>query len=102
MVAQALVLTSLTMMALWTILFGELDFLAPYRDLIVHSYLRVVVLFFAALAVNLFSGFYYVTRVLFLKDTGSKLAHLKRQLRSAAPLPEDPSKRFGDPDGPRS
>ena len=95
MAAHAFFLTAMSMMALLIVLLGQLEFLAPYRALLLHSYLTPISLYFGALAVNLFAGFYLLTRVLFLKDTGSKLAHLEKQLRSDSSLSDELSRRLG-------
>jgi hypothetical protein len=94
MAAHAFFLTTISMMALMLFLLGQLEFLAPYRDLLIHSYLTPIGLYLGALAVNLFASFYCLTRVLFLKDTGSKLAHLEKQLRSDSRLSDEFSRRL--------
>ena len=62
---------------------GELSFLAPYKGPLFarHGWLIVggiLVLFF-----NLSAFYYHVARWLFLRDAGSKLLHLDRQLGTA-------------------
>ena len=95
MAMHAFFLTAISMMALELFLLGQLEFLAPYRTLLLHSYLPPIGLYFGALTINLFAGFYYLTRVLFLKDTGSKLAHLEKQLRSDSGISDELSRRLG-------
>lgn len=102
MAAHALVLTTFSMLALWLFLLGQLDFLAPYRPLLLHSYSKAISLYFGVLAFNLYATFYFLARVLFLKDTGSKLAHLNRQLRWDSGLSVELSRRLSDHDGTRS
>jgi len=43
---------------------------------------------------NLFAAFYLICRKLFLKDTGEKLAHLEKQLRSGGTISEELSRRL--------
>jgi hypothetical protein len=62
---------------------GELSFLAPYKGLLFREHgvllgAGVLLLFF-----NLCALCYGVARCLFVRDTGRKLTHLDRQLRSA-------------------
>jgi hypothetical protein len=72
----------------------QLSFLAPYRRLIVAQYLWIVVWALTATFVNLFAVFYTVTRRLFLKDTGRKLAHVDRQLLTRDTIVQDLSDRL--------
>ena len=95
MAIHALFLTALSMMALGLLLTGQLVFLAPYRDLLLHAYLTPVALYFSAVGLNLFAAFYYASRVLFLKDAGAKLAHLEKQLRSEPGLSDELARRLG-------
>jgi hypothetical protein len=44
--------------------------------------------------VNLFALCYLVSRTLFLKDTGRKLAHVEKQLRTGQPIVRDLSERL--------
>jgi hypothetical protein len=95
MATHALFLTAASITVLLILLMGQLAFLAPYRSLLLHNYVASFGLFFVVLAVNLFAAFYSATRVLFLKDTGSKLAHLEKQLRSDSALASELSRRLG-------
>jgi hypothetical protein len=70
-------------------LLGELEFLAPYKHLVIARYLPAVGWTLAVVFFNLFCMFYLTARVLFLKDTGRKLAHVERLLRSSEPIVED-------------
>jgi len=73
---------------------GELKFLAPYRLLILHRYGAVIGWFTAALFFNLFAVVYAINRKVFLKDTGKKLAHVEKQLRSGSSISEELSQRL--------
>ena len=59
-------------------------FLIPYRSLLWAKYATDIALFGGVLFINLFSAFYAIGRKLFLKDTGRKLAHLEKELRSGS------------------
>lgn len=96
MAIQAFFLTTICMTALGLVLLDLCRFLVPYRALLVGSYAMPIALYFAALYVNLFAAFYLMTRQLFLKDTGRKLAHLEKQLRSDSGLSDELARRLQD------
>jgi len=81
---NAIVGTVTLLFGLLLFLFGALDFLAPYKTLLLHQYARPIAIYGGLLAVNLYAGFFLLTRKLFLKDTGTKLVHLEKQLRSGS------------------
>ena len=68
----------------------------PYRQLLFAKYAGAVAAFSLALFLNLFAAFYLICRKLFLKDTGRKLAHVEKQLRSGASISEELSRRLKD------
>jgi hypothetical protein len=76
------------------VLMDQLSFLAPYKRLILGRYLWVIVWGLVAVFVNLFALFYTVSRRLFLKDTGRKLAHVDRQLLTRDTIVRDLSDRL--------
>jgi hypothetical protein len=94
MVGNTLLLTTAIMLGLAFFLMGECQFLIPYRDLLLARYGTTIALFAAAVFVNLFAAFYTLGRKLFLKDTGRKLAHLEKQLRTGETLSEELSRRL--------
>ena len=89
MIANAAFLAGLTTFILAAWLAAELSFLSPYKAAIFRTYgfhiLAGVVLVF----VNLLGTYYLVARWLFLRDSGRKLTHIDRQLRSAPGLHDD-------------
>jgi hypothetical protein len=89
MIANALLATTVIMLALALWLLDVCDFLIPYRHALLHDYLGPILAFTAALYVNLFAAIYAITRRLFLKDTGRKLAHVEKQLRTDATVVAD-------------
>ena len=83
MIANTAFLALITVFLLTGWLAGELSFLAPYKGVLFarHGWViggTVLVAFF-----NLSAFYYHVARWLFLRDTGSKLLHLDRQLGTA-------------------
>src|ERR1700753_1518824 len=61
---------------------ANVDFLIPYRNYILNEYGHRILIYLGLLSVNLFGLFFWLTRKLLLKDTGRKLVHLERQVRS--------------------
>ena len=94
MFGNTLLLTTAIFLGLAFFLMGECQFLIPYRQLLVTKYGVNIALFSAALFVNIFAGLYAIGRKLFLKDTGRKLAHLEKQLRTGASMSEELSRRL--------
>lgn len=96
MVANAFFAATFICMAIGLYLLQECQFLIPYRSLIVAKYGLIVTIYAAAVFVNLFAAIYAITRKVFLKDTGKKLAHLEKQLRSGPSILEELSDRLKD------
>jgi len=94
MAVNAFFIASLFMLALGLWLLGECRFLVPYRALIVGPYLTPILTFVAALYVNVFAAIYLIGRTLFLKDTGRKLAHLEKQLRTGSSISDELAERL--------
>lgn len=76
------------------VLFKECVFLAPLRAQIWAEYRESFVYFSFALAANLFAAVYVAHRALSLKDTGDKLSHLERQLRSRTTISKELTERI--------
>jgi hypothetical protein len=72
----------------------QVAFLAPYKRLILDRYWGWLLGFIGVLYLNLFAGCYLLSRRLFLKETGRKLAHLERQLQSGDSIVRDLSERL--------
>lgn len=72
----------------------ECQFLIPYRSVLVQKYSGAIALYAGVLFVNLFAATYAVTRRMFLKDTGKKLAHLEKQLRTGSSISEELSEHL--------
>jgi hypothetical protein len=96
MIGNTFLATTVIFLALAFFLMEECQFLIPYRHLIFAKYGRVLALFGAALFVNVFAAVYVTCRKVFLKDTGRKLAHLEKQLRTGASISEELSRRLNE------
>ncbi len=94
MIANALLAASVISLALLFGLMQGCPFLIPYRGLLWAAYGRTLGLWAGVVFLNLFAGCYALARVLFLKDTGQKLAHLEKQLRSGRSLSEELAQRL--------
>ena len=102
MIGNAILATSVIFVALALFLMQECQFLVPYRHVLWVKYGADLTIFAGVLFVNLFAGFYLVGRKLFLKDTGRKLAHLEKQLRTSGSISHELTERLkGEADGPR-
>lgn len=77
-------------------LLGELSFLAPYRNVILATHLRGIIAFIGLVSINLFGAVLAVNRRLFLRDTGRKLAHVEKQLRTGSSISEELTERLGE------
>ena len=90
MIGNAVFVTTVIFLALGFFLLQECQFLIPYRQLLFGTIRRRhLASLRGALFVNLFAAVYLICRKLFLKDTGRKLAHLEKQLRTGASLSEE-------------
>ena len=72
----------------------QLAFLRGSALLIITEYAWPLVTALAVLYLNLFTLIYLVARRLLLKDTGRKLAHLEKQLRTRDTVVRDLSERL--------
>ena len=82
MIANSAFLAAMVLLLIVFAVFGQLEFLAPYKSLILTEYLWGIVGALVLLFLNLFSGIYLIGRGLFLKDTGRKLAHVEKLLHT--------------------
>ena len=89
MIANAAFLAGLTTFILAAWLAAELSFLAPYKAAIFRTYGLYVLAGVVLVFVNLLGAYYLIARWLFLRDSGRKLTHIDRQLRSAPGLHDD-------------
>lgn len=96
MIASAVFITTLIVLALGILLLQETSFLIPYRHVLFGKYGSWLLGFAAAFFANCFALVYLACRSFFLKDTGRKLAHLEKQLRTGSSLSEDLTHRLDD------
>ena len=94
MIANCAFLAGIVVLVLVVFLMDQLPFLVPYRRLLVIRYLWVIVSGLVVVFVNAFALFYTLTRRLFLKDTGRKLAHVDRQLLTHDTIVRDLSEQL--------
>jgi p-aminobenzoyl-glutamate transporter AbgT len=88
MIANALLITIAVLLAVLFWLMGELGFLIPYRSILYHQYGTILLVWLAIAFANVFSAVYALERKFFLKDTGRKLSHIDKQIRSGqSPVP---------------
>lgn len=95
MIANCAFLAALVLLLGGFWLIGQLEFLAPYRRTILGEYAWVIFGAVVVLFVNLFALFYLAAKTLFLKDTGRKLAHVDRLLKTPDTVVRDLSERLG-------
>jgi hypothetical protein len=96
MIGNAIFATTVIFLALGLYLLQECRFLIPYRHVLFVKYGGTLAGFGVVLFINLFAAIYTITRKLFLKDTGRKLAHLEKQLRTDESVSEELSRRLAD------
>ena len=96
MIASSIFAASVITLATFLYVVGELTFLAPYRDLILHRYGAIIGCFVALFFFNLCAIVHAVSRKLLLKETGKKLAHMEKQLRTGSSISEELSKLLED------
>lgn len=94
MIANSAFLAAMTLLLVVFLVFGQLEFLAPYKRLIFGQYLWTIVGAVVLVFLNLFACFYLAGRALFLKDTGRKLAHVEKLLQTPDTVVSDLSERL--------
>src|SRR5260370_26227270 len=96
MIANAVFVATLIFLALGFWLMHALHFLAPWRSLILHSYLKSIALYAALLFANIVGLTVWIERKFFLRDTGRKLKHLDQEIHTGqSELSEEILSRFG-------
>ena len=97
MVANAVFVATLILLALGFWLMHELNFLVPWRDLILHDYLQDIAVYCGLLFANILGLTIWVERKFFLRDTGRKLKHLDQEIHSGqSELSEEITAQFGE------
>ena len=96
MIANSIFAASVIVIAALLYIVGELAFLAPYRSLILHRYGAVIGWFVLLTFFNLCALIHAMSRKLLLRDTGKKLAHVEKQLRTGSSISEELTKLLGE------
>jgi hypothetical protein len=86
--------TTIIFIAIGFFLLQECNFLIPYRTLLLEKYGRTIATFASLLFLNLFALMYILVRKIYLKDTGRKLAHIEKQIRSGESISDELSRRL--------
>ena len=94
MIGSSALLASVLMLAAGFYVMGELTFLAPYRRFILERYGLPIACFCGLLFLNLYAVIYALHRKLYLKDTGRKLAHVEKQLRTGSSISDELTARL--------
>lgn len=94
MVTNVFFATTILFMALGFFLLEECHFLIPYKTLLLQRYGTTILLFAAVLFVNIYAAVYFGVRKLLLKETGRKLAHVEKQLRTGQSVSEELTERL--------
>ncbi|HEY0701431.1 MAG TPA: hypothetical protein VGD60_01570 [Candidatus Acidoferrales bacterium] len=92
MIASALLVTIAFLLAYGFWLMDQLKFIAPYKNVLFHSYGTVLAAAAAILFANVFGAALLLQRKFLLMDTGRKLSHLDRQFQIRQiekPVPDD-------------
>jgi hypothetical protein len=94
MIPNIFVATTIIFIAIGFFLLQECNFLIPYRTLLLEKYARTIATFAGLLFLNLFALMYILVRKIYLKDTGRKLAHIEKQIRSGESISDELSRRL--------
>src|SRR5579859_7558452 len=89
MVTNVFFATTVLFLALGFLLLDQCRFLIPYRSLLIQKYGAHILLFAAVLFINIYAALYFAVRKLLLKETGRKLAHVEKQLRTGQSISEE-------------
>jgi hypothetical protein len=82
MIANAVLLTIAICLAYGFWLMDQLKFMAPYKNVLFHSYASAILIASGVLFLNVFGAALLLQRKFLLKDTGRKLSHLDLQFRA--------------------
>ena len=94
MIANVFFGTTILFMAAGFFLLDQCRFLIPYRSLLLQRYGATILLFAAVLFINIYAALYFGIRKLLLKETGRKLAHVEKQLRTGQSISEELTQRL--------
>jgi hypothetical protein len=94
MVTNVFFATTILFMAIGFLLLDQCRFLIPYRTLLLQHYGTQILLFAAVLFINVYAAVYFGVRKFLLKETGRKLAHVEKQLRTGQSISEELTERL--------
>ena len=94
MVTNVFFATTILFMAAGFFLLDQCRFLIPYRSLLLEQYGAEMLLFAAVLFINVYAAVYFGVRKLLLKETGRKLAHVEKQLRTGQSISQELTERL--------
>jgi hypothetical protein len=86
--------TTILFMGVGFFLLDQCRFLIPYKSLLVERYGATILLFAAVLFINIYAAVYFAVRKLLLKETGRKLAHVEKQLRTGQSISQELTERL--------
>lgn len=98
MLAKCALLAAILMFVGAAIIAEELAFLRASARIILREYGWHLAAAFVAMYLNVVAALYLLARRLLLKDTGRKLAHIDRQLRTRDTIVRDLSERLSRED----
>lgn len=94
MVTNVFFATTILFLALFLFLLQECEFLIPYKSLLIDRYGGYIALYSVALFLNVYAIIYFAVRKLLLKETGQKLAHVEKQIRTGQSISEELTDRL--------
>ena len=94
MVTNVFFATTILFMAAGFFLLDQCRFLVPYKSLLLERYGATILLFAAVLFINIYAAVYFAVRKLLLKETGRKLAHVEKQLRTGQSISQELTERL--------
>jgi hypothetical protein len=94
MVTNVFFATTILFMAIGFFLLDQCRFLIPYRSLLLQRYGVTILIFATVLFINIYAAVYFGIRKLLLKETGRKLAHVEKQLRTGQSISEELTERL--------
>ena len=94
MITNVFFATTIIFMAIGFYLLEQCEFLIPFRSLIFGLYMPAIGAYATLLFLNLFAAMYVLVRKLLLKETGKKLAHVEKQIRTGQSISEELTERL--------
>jgi hypothetical protein len=94
MIANCAILSVMLLVIGLVLVLEQLAFLAPFGRQILEQYAWSIGGILLVLFVNVFTLIYLASRRLLLNDTGRKLAHVEKQLRTRDTVVRDLSERL--------